>query len=259
MFKHKSSEAAQSKSRSRVQAILNNPIKTDEFFAKNPFAKVFYSEHTSAKTVEQKIMLDGKNLKEALTNASGSKPLILEIGCHHGAIIRKWAHIYPQTNFLGMDVTYKRVVRTALGRSGSDPIKNLRSILHNAQDISECFHKNQLAGVCLFFPDPWPKKRQRKHRYVNNQFLGQVREALKVGGFFWFKSDDLSYYKEAFEAAKASGFAFAKRGSLLSEEREFSPLSLICGDRDAHATLFENKFWDQKQTTYQFLCVKTVT
>ncbi len=238
------------KSNLRIRAILNDPSKTEEFFAKNPFAKVFYTENqkTSSK------ILAGTEIKDKLANRTGKKsPIILEVGCHHGALLRRWAERYPEINFVGMDVTYKRVVRTALGRNNLSPLKNLTSILHNAQDISGCFSRGDLSGVCLFFPDPWPKKRQRKHRYVNEVFMGQVQSALKPGGFFWFKSDDLSYYRQAFKAATGSGFTFEKQSSGAG----FKPFKLIAGPMEAHCTLFEKKFWDKKQRTYQFICIKT--
>lgn len=235
-----------------MAAIFSDPIKTAEFYEKNPFAKVFHTE----KLKQNPRLYDSADAKVVASKwTNDTRQLVLEIGCHHGALIRRWAQTYKQTDFLGIDVTYKRVVRTALGKRNDQPLANLRSILHNAQSISECFTKNELSGVCLFFPDPWPKKRQRKHRYVNESFLKQVYEVLKPGGFFWFKSDDISYYQQAFLAAQTCGLEFPSI-SLPKAGEYFSPQSLLSGPKDAHMTLFERKFYDRKQTTYNFYGVK---
>jgi tRNA (guanine-N(7)-)-methyltransferase len=257
LFKHVGNELARSRGREKIAAVLSDPEKSAAFFAKNPYAKTFYQDHSET---DPKVFNSKSEWKKE------SRPLVLEIGSHHGALIRKWAKKYAGTDFLGMDVTYKRVVATAFGKKGDEPLENLKGILCNAQDIAEFVEDGELSGVCLFFPDPWPKKRQRKHRYVNAKFLEQIYLTLEPGGFFWFKSDDLSYYAEAFLAAKAAGFHFGQSPSTdtisrlaSGSESSFCPFDMTQNGTSEHETLFEAKFKSQKKTTYQFLSVKPGT
>jgi tRNA (guanine-N7-)-methyltransferase len=62
-----------------------------------------------------------------------------------------------------------------------------------------------VARVHLLFPDPWPKKRHRRRRLLNAEFLAGVHRVLEPDGEFLFKSDHGAYFDDACAAVGASG------------------------------------------------------
>jgi tRNA (guanine-N7-)-methyltransferase len=126
--------------------------------------------------------------------------LILEIGSHFGEVILKMASDHPDMAFVGMDITFKRVVKLAQKAQGLDP-RNLLSVLCNAKALDQVFADGELDGIFIFFPDPWAqKKRQMKNRLVNLNFVQVLHRKLKPGGFFWFKTDCKPYYDAVCES-----------------------------------------------------------
>src|SRR5690606_23746557 len=109
----------------------------------------------------------GPNLKnlqgkwsETFEERMGFKPsqIICEVGCHKGRTICEMASAHPDKAFVGLDITFKRVVTTA--RKAKDRgLKNVFSVLANAKAIEKLFVPGELDGFVMFFPDPWSKKK----------------------------------------------------------------------------------------------------
>ena len=137
------------------------------------------------------------------TMDAAPKDLILEIGSHMGEVLKNMALAHKNTAFVGMDITFKRVVSLA-EKAKSGGIQNVRSLLCNAKALDLIFDENELDGLVIFFPDPWArKKRQQKNRLLNKEFLAQAKKVIKPGGFFWFKTDHKPYFDEVFPEAEA--------------------------------------------------------
>ena len=129
-----------------------------------------------------------------------TQPLVLEVGCYLGKTVTELAQANPLINVLGVDITYKRTVKAArkLQRIQSP---NARIGISEAASLLQFFPAGSLAGVCVFFPDPWPKKKQRKNRLVNAAFFEILKEKLAPRGFFWFKTDSPDYFDDVLAAA----------------------------------------------------------
>lgn len=131
--------------------------------------------------------------------------LVLEIGIHKGKVMREIAADHPNCAILGMDVTMKRVVLSAeaLKKEG---LENGLVILGNAKYLTQIFEPGELDGILIFFPDPWTKKlHQMRKRLVNEDFCKQVFSVLKLGGFFWIKTDARDYWEHAKAQLQALG------------------------------------------------------
>lgn len=139
-------------------------------------------------------------------NKSSAKQLVLEIGCHKGHTIREMAHAHPEVNFIGLDITFKRVVYTGK-RAKSANLPNIISVLGNALQSDCIFAENELDGVVIFFPDPWCKKvSQAKHRLISPDFCKLLQTIIKPNGFFWFKTDHDGYFADVTEYLKNTAF-----------------------------------------------------
>jgi len=120
-------------------------------------------------------------------------PLILEIGFGNGELLATMAADNPEQNFLGIEVHEPGVGHCllCLDRLG---LTNVRLMRHDALEVLE----NQipdaaLHGVHLFFPDPWPKKRQYKRRIVRPDFIALLGRKIESGGYFHTATDWADY------------------------------------------------------------------
>lgn len=132
--------------------------------------------------------------------------LVVEVGCHMGHTLIEMAAEQPDTAFVGIDITFKRVVTTA-EKVKARGLKNVFAVLANASALDQIFAPRELDGLVLFFPDPWvKKKRQAKNRLVNAAFTERLKTALTPDGFFWFKSDQEIYLRETTGFVENAGF-----------------------------------------------------
>lgn len=125
-----------------------------------------------------------------------SAPVVLEIGSGMGETTAQIALDHPGTDFLAVEV-HGPGVGSLLRRIEEKGIANLRVIRHDAVEVLErMIPDGALAGVHLFFPDPWPKKRHHKRRLVQTPFVELVADRLRPGGVLRFASDWHPYAME---------------------------------------------------------------
>ncbi|MGI5869098.1 MAG: tRNA (guanosine(46)-N7)-methyltransferase TrmB [Kiritimatiellia bacterium] len=137
--------------------------------------------------------------------ASCDKPLELEIGCGMGKFIAARAKNHPESHFLGIECEKVRIARTdvALRAAG---IANAHVVCGQAMRLLEfCLPDASLAALHLYFPDPWPKKRHRKHRLFNAAFARQAHRVLRPGGTLNVATDHDDYFAQMREAMAADG------------------------------------------------------
>lgn len=122
-----------------------------------------------------------------------SAPLIVEIGFGNGESLAEMAEANPQFNYIGIEVHRPGVghLMLLLEQKG---LNNVRIYHHDAIEILEHnIHDHSLAGVHLFFPDPWHKKRHHKRRIVRPSFVQLINKKLQSGGYFHAATDWENY------------------------------------------------------------------
>lgn len=135
------------------------------------------------------------------------RPVVLEIGFGNGDSLADMAAAEPDTNFLGIEV-HRPGVGHLLIRIGQQQLQNVRIISHDAIEVIKyCLADNSLAGVQLYFPDPWHKKRHHKRRIVQPAFLDELSRVIRPGGFF-HAATDWEPYAEHIRDAIATHPAF---------------------------------------------------
>ena len=116
-------------------------------------------------------------------------PLILEIGCGMGETTARIAAAQPENNFLGIEV-HTPGVGNLLKLIDTEQLANLRLVQHDAVEVvRDMIAPGSLAGIHVFFPDPWPKKRHHKRRLLQPPFVLELANRLQAGGYFHCATD----------------------------------------------------------------------
>ena len=120
---------------------------------------------------------------------SNEHPVILEIGFGNGDSLIETARNNPQNNYIGIEV-HRPGVGRLLANIERENLNNLKAIRHDAIEVLENNIPDQsLDGVCLFFADPWPKKKHHKRRIVQDSFADLCQKKLKPGGYLHMATD----------------------------------------------------------------------
>ena len=116
-------------------------------------------------------------------------PLVLEIGSGMGETTAEIAQQNPALDFIAIEV-HGPGIGSLLKTIDALELKNLRLIRYDAVAVLESMIPDGLlAGIHLFFPDPWPKKRHRKRRLVQPPFATLAGRKLAPGGYFHAATD----------------------------------------------------------------------
>jgi tRNA (guanine-N7-)-methyltransferase len=130
-------------------------------------------------------------------------PTVLEIGFGMGDATAQIAAAMPQTNFIGVEV-HAPGVGALLKRIGELGLDNLRLVQHDAVEVLQhMIPPASLAGVHLYFPDPWHKKRHHKRRLVQPAWVRQLVTRLAPGGYLHCATDWQPYAEQMLEVLGA--------------------------------------------------------
>lgn len=175
-------------------------------------------------------------------------PLVVEVGCYYGKNLAHMAQQNPNFFFIGLEITYKRAVKSAQ-RLKKQNLTNAVIVMGRAQEFFLNFPK-LCAGVCVFFPDPWPKERQKKHRLINTDFAQLLRQKIQPEGFFWLQTDAHDYALEAKHALSNSGFQCFLEETISPQQKATPPKEL---PGEPHHTNFQELFHKKNLSTYSQL------
>jgi len=116
----------------------------------------------------------------------------LEIGFGGGEHLIEWAKRHPDEGFVGAEPFVNGMAKM-LAHIDETGFANIRLFAGDARRLVEALADESLARVFLLFPDPWPKTRHHKRRYVQDDTLIELARVLKDGGTLRIASDIASY------------------------------------------------------------------
>jgi tRNA (guanine-N7-)-methyltransferase len=122
------------------------------------------------------------------------RPVILEIGSGKGRFLVESAIEHPELSFIGVEMAlaYFRVVRKRIEKRELD---NARVINYDARAVvSRMLGDASIREIHIYFPDPWPKKKKRKRRFVQDGVLEQLDRILEPDGQGFFVTDHEEYF-----------------------------------------------------------------
>lgn len=144
-----------------------------------------------------------KQLLDFDTVFGRTAPTIFEIGFGMGETTATIARNHPENNYIALEV-HTPGVGSLLKDIQEQGITNIRVIQHDAVEVlRDMIPPDSLAGVHVFFPDPWPKKRQQKRRLLQAPMVCAIAEHLMPGGYLHSATDWEEYAQQMLEVYAA--------------------------------------------------------
>ena len=108
-----------------------------------------------------------------------NNPICLDIGFGNGESLIHIARMYPEINFIGMEVHLPGVGHLLLNMEKYE-LKNIRIYQFDGVEVlKDCFIENSIDAMHIYFPDPWHKKRHNKRRLIQVPFIQSIIPKLK--------------------------------------------------------------------------------
>ncbi len=157
-------------------------------------------EHLLPRTLEYRARREKelRELQEFLKNLPAGE-YVLELGCGHGhfltALAQKYVNEKRGLHFWAVDKNRERIERAQkkTQRAGLD----VHWLNATVEDVFENWPAQvRVAEVFVLFPDPWPKSKHHKHRFVNEGLLNALVKKMTPQGRFYFRTDNEAYFEE---------------------------------------------------------------
>ena len=151
------------------------------------------------------------------------QPLEVELGSGDGSFLAEYARLHPAHNFIGVERLLGRIRK--LDRKGRRAgLTNLRGVrIECSYFLEYLLPPGSAAALHVYFPDPWPKRKHRRHRLINERFPMLARQVLVPGGTVYLRTDDEDYFQQM--VAVFASFSHFERvetpGELASQLTDF--------------------------------------
>lgn len=144
--------------------------------------------------------------KEIFTKMKGNwrpyfkneNPIVLEVGCGRGEYTTGLAAVYPNKNFVGIDIKGARIWKGS-SIAVENNLTNAAFLRVKIQNIGDFFDKAEVNEIWITFPDPRPKDKDERRRLTNPRFLNIYKEMLIPGGTVHFKTDNVALFDYTLE------------------------------------------------------------
>jgi tRNA (guanine-N7-)-methyltransferase len=132
----------------------------------------------------------------------GDNPVWLEVGFGGGEHMVHQATQNPDVQFLGCE-PYINGVGMLLGKIRKEGVKNITLHAGDARDVMDILPDGSIDRAFLLYPDPWPKKRHHRRRFVTPEHLDPLARCLKAGAIFRVATDIEDYVRQTMEQMMA--------------------------------------------------------
>jgi tRNA (guanine-N7-)-methyltransferase len=153
------------------------------------------------------IIKEGQTFKRGQwheTVFANDRPLTVELGCGKGEYTVGLARMYPERNFLGVDVKGHRFHKGA-SEALAEGMKNVAFLRTRIEFIEAFFGPSEVDQIWLTFSDPQPKDEKGRKRLSSPYFIEKYKTFLKPGGLVHLKTDNTLLYEYTLEHLTASG------------------------------------------------------
>jgi len=124
------------------------------------------------------------------------QPIEVELGSGDGSFLVNYARLHPKTNLIGVERLLGRI-RKMERKSRRVGLTNLRGLrIESSYFLQYLLPPHSAVVLHIYFPDPWPKQKHRRHRLINDRFPTLARQALMAGGRVFLRTDHEEYFEQ---------------------------------------------------------------
>ena len=181
-----------------------------------------------------------------LKSRFSGKPVWLEIGFGGGEHLVHQASANPEVAIIGAE-PYINGVAMLLGKIRRAGVDNLAVFPGDARDLMDVLPEGSVERAFLLYPDPWPKSRHHRRRFVTSEHLAPLARALKPGAVFRVATDIEDYVRQTLQEVPRHGFVW-------QAER---PVDWRTGWPDWISTRYEQKALREGRTPNYLTFVRT--
>ena len=197
-------------------------MKNKLYFGRVKSRKISKTKENSFKKYMKKNKINGINLK---------KKLILEIGIGMGENLIYLSKKNIKMNIIGID-PFKNGMLNVADYCINNDIKNIYLYPYVFQKFFNKFKNLRFDVIYILFPDPWPKKRHKKRRIVNEEFIQKILKILNQKGKVFFSTDNLDYYRNIKTILKKiPGIKIKKQKKIVTIKTKFYQKAEIKGNK----------------------------
>ena len=142
---------------------------------------------------------------------TGGRPLWLEVGFGGGEHLVHQALHNPDVQFLGVE-PYVNGVAMLLGKMRKSGVTNIKLHMGDARNLMDVLPDESVCKAFLLYPDPWPKIRHHRRRFVTPEHLIPLSKCLKLGAEFRVATDIEDYVRQTLQEVPKAGFDWLAEG-----------------------------------------------
>jgi tRNA (guanine-N7-)-methyltransferase len=129
---------------------------------------------------------------------NNTNPIILEVGCGRAEYATGLATLFPENNYIGLDIKGARLWKGSL-LSVEQGLNNTAFIRTKLQNLEDFFTPSEVKGIWITFPDPKPRESEAKLRLSGMRFMNIYKRLMPEGGKIYFKTDNIILFDHTLE------------------------------------------------------------
>lgn len=147
----------------------------------------------------------------ALSKIFGDRDLWLEVGFGGGEHLVHQAVLHPGIAIIGCE-PYVNGIAMLLGKIRETGIENLAVYPGDVRDLFDVLPDASVSRTFLLYPDPWPKRRHHRRRFVTSEYLAPLARVMKPGAIFRVATDMPDYVRQTLQQVPRHGFRWLATG-----------------------------------------------
>jgi tRNA (guanine-N7-)-methyltransferase len=133
-------------------------------------------------------------------------PIVLELACGQGEYTVGLSQVYPNKNYIGIDIKGDRIARGS-AKAIELGLTNVAFLRASMRFLEEFFEENEIDEIWIIHPDPQPLDKWEKKRLTFSKFLELYKKFLKPESLLMLKTDDIGLYEYSLESFKNFGMS----------------------------------------------------
>lgn len=197
-------------------------------------------EVADAYKLEGKFEMAGKWAKDLFQN---DNPITLELACGKGEYSVGQGRMYPDRNFIGVDIKGNRIWKGAK-EALAENLTNVGFLRTSINHIDKLFAKGEVDEIWVIFPDPQLQTNRERNRLTSPNFLNRYREILKEGGIVQLKTDNPPFFEYTKEVVAELGLKTLCESSDVYADLEKGENKYLCDrEQELRIRTFYEEMW----------------